>query len=240
MVITKAKRKEAEDHIFKVFSTLDSSGKNTAKYKNMFKAMSDEQFAKYMTQFFKDDNQNFYLEILPWENEPKLKDIEKAAKIVNLELHKYIYTRDHGNKDNPIRTRYRVPFGYIHIKRLQQILTKKTGFTTDINQRNALTNQLSGDAAVGRIADEETIALATIDGTDNILKELLGARADNRDKRIKMYQNIQRDGYVNNSELEGDVRTQGTLNYLDVVLTGAGFRTDLVNSTGILRNTQEK
>ena len=55
-----------------------------------------------------------------------------------------------------------------------------------------------------------------------------------------MYQNIQRDGYVNNSELEGDVRTQGTLNYLDVVLTGAGFRTDLVNSTGILRNTQEK
>lgn len=238
-MITKEKRREIENKIYKVMDAFDKTGKNTEAYRKKFKAMSDEKFSQYFTKFLKDFNQNFYLEVLPWENEPSLKDIEEAAKIVDLKLTKYIYTRDHGNKDNPIRTMHRVPFGYMHIKRLQQILTKKTGYATDINQRNALTNQLAGESSVGRVADEETIALATIDGTENILKELLGARADNRDKRIKMYQSIQRDGYVNNSDLEGDVRSQGTLNYLDIILTGAGLRTDLVNETNILRNTKK-
>lgn len=240
-MISKAIRKAIEEKILKTFSLLDRSGRNTTEYQNMFKSMDDTAFEKFLKTLGSSFENNFYLEVLPWENEPTLNDIKAAAKEVGYNFKQFVYIRDEVDSNGkPVRTRYAVPVGYMHVKRLQQILTKKTGYSTEISQRNPITGQLSGASSVGRIADEETIALATVEGTDEVLKELLGPRADNKDKRLQMYQSIQRDGFVNQKDLVGDSGNQSTLNYLDVVLTGAGYKTDLVNPTELSRASLKK
>ena len=127
----------------------------------------------------------------------------------------------------------------MHVRRLQQILMKKTSYSTSVDSRNQLTGQLSGGDQIGRVADEESYALRTI-GADWTLKEVLGPRADNRDKRTQMYRAIERDGFVRYADLKGDSKNQKTLNYVSVLMMGAGLKTDLVDSTELLRITVDK
>ena len=68
-----------------------------------------------------------------------------------------------------------------------------------------------------------------------MLKELLGPRADNRDKRLQMYQAIERDGFARYGDLKGDLKNQPTINYLDTLLLAAGLKSDLIDSTELLR-----
>lgn len=105
------KRKQIEAMIYEFFSTIDITGENTKKYKELFSKMSDEQFNKYMKKFLYDDSQNFYLEVLPNKNEPTLKLIKKCADKLGIPLDEYVYYRHDGDKDKPIRTAYKVPVG---------------------------------------------------------------------------------------------------------------------------------
>jgi hypothetical protein len=104
--------------------------------------------------------------------------------------------------------------------------------------RSQLTGQLSGHDAVGRLADEEAYALKTVGG-EATLNELLGPRADNRDKRLGMYHSIERDGYVQYSNLVGDLKNQPTINYMDTLLLAAGLKSDLIDPTEVLRVTTD-
>ena len=127
----------------------------------------------------------------------------------------------------------------MHVRRLQQILTKKTGFSTSADMRNATTGQLSGASRVARISDEEIYALGAT-ACDAVAQELLGPRADNLGKSLQMYRNIERDGRVSYADLEGDSDSQGTLQYFNVTMLAAGLHTDLVDDTELLRITTEK
>lgn len=232
------KRNRITSLVVSVFKDLDVTGENAKRYKEELEAMSDEQFAKWVDSF-RNEDVHFYLEVMPYHNEPTLEQIEKAARKVGVQLHQYVYFKHDGAKDDPVRTPVRVPCGYIHVRRLQQILYKKTSYSTDTTKRNQLTGQLSGADAVGRLADEEAYALKTV-GADYVLKEMLGPRADNRDKRVGMYAAIDRDGYVQYGSLKGDLKNQPTLNYMDVLLTGAGLKSDLIDSTELLRVTADR
>lgn len=105
------KRKKIETMIITTMNKMDKSGLNGDKYKAFFKSMSDEQFAKWSKSFLSDPEENFYMEILPYKNEPKLKDLIEAGDYLNVPLDEYIYYRDNGNIDNPIRSKYKVPVG---------------------------------------------------------------------------------------------------------------------------------
>lgn len=137
------KRQEIETLIYNFFNIIDVTGMNTKKYKEMFDGMTDEQFNKYMKKFLYDDNQNFYLEILPNKNEPNLKQIKKCADLLKIPLDEYVYYRHDGDKDNPVRTSYRVPVGYLILKRMQQTLSKKNTYSLSISSRNMKTGQNS-------------------------------------------------------------------------------------------------
>ena len=187
-----------------------------------------------MKRLATDEDYHFYLDVQPYHNEPTLDQIEAAAKVTGTKLHQYVFFRHDGAQDNPVRTAQRVAVGYIHVRRLQQILAKKTSYSTDASKRSQLTGQLSGDDAVGRLADEEAYALKTV-GAESVLKELLGPRADNRDKRLQMYQAIERDGFARYGDLKGDLKNQPTINYLDTLLLAAGLKSDLIDSTELLR-----
>jgi hypothetical protein len=202
-------------------------------------AMSDAQFETWMKKLDTHEDEHFYLAVLPYKNEPTLDQVEAAAKVTGTQLHQYVYFRHDGAKGDPVRTAKKVPVGYIHVRRLQQILAKKTSYSTDASKRNQLTGQLSGDDAVGRLADEEAYALKTV-GAESILKELLGPRADNRDKRLQMYQTIDKQGFVNYGTLKGDLKNQPTIGYLDTLLLAAGLKSDLIDSSELLRITADK
>jgi len=133
------KRKQIEEKIYKTFDLLDKTGANTQKYKNLFKSMSDDKFDKYIKEFLADDKKNFYLEVLPNKNCPRIKDCKEALDYLKVPAEEYIYYRQDGHEKDPIRSRYKVPVLYINLRRLQQMLSKKNTYSLDINKRNMKT-----------------------------------------------------------------------------------------------------
>jgi len=204
-------------------SALDATGANAKRWSETLREMTDQEFDKFVGRLESGEEMP-YLEVLPFHNEPTMGQIHKAAKLVGVELHQHV-TYNHDGK--PVRTKEKVPVGYLQVKRLQQLLRKKTSVSLEISRRNQLTGQLAGDSAVGRFTGPESYALQAL-GAEATLRELLGARGDNRDKKLQMYQAIQRDGFVREKELVGSAKGQATLNMLNVMLLGAGLVTDLV------------
>lgn len=91
---------------------MDITGMNTKKYKNKFSKMSDDEFHRYMRKFLSDDDANFYLEIKPFENEPKLEDIKNTADFLKVPLEEYVYMPYiNGDTENPIRSVTKCPTG---------------------------------------------------------------------------------------------------------------------------------
>ena len=220
------KRKETEKLILSVISVLDKTGMNSDKLKAQFK-MTDKEFDNYMVALR--DNKSFIrLEVLPYKNFPTLPDVRKAAALIDVPLEDYIYFR-HLQKGTLVRSKNKVPVGYMITQRLQQIVRKKTSHSTEISSRSQVTGQLSGSSAIGRITDEECYALLSV-GADNILKEFMGPRSDNNKKRLKLYQNIQY-GNTSYKDLPEDIREQKTLVYTDVIITSAGMFSNIVSDT---------
>jgi len=235
----KEKRAKIEEMVLGTMSRMDKTGINTDKYKKFFKSMNDEEFSKWVNKFLKNDNMNYYMEFLPHKNEPKLQDLYDAGKYINVPLDEYIYYRQDGNKDNPIRSPYKVPVGYLMIRRLQQMLFKKNSYNLNIDGRNPKTNQLNSSSKVARITDQENFALS-IYGADASLQEFFGPRADDGVAKLEMYKEIAQQGYTQLQNYTNDVKNKQTLNTIDVFFMGAGIMTDLVTDDLELIRTKEE
>lgn len=221
------KRAKVTKLILDSIAIVDRSGLNVEKYKKFFESMNDTEFKKYMDDFTKDPDKNFYLELLPNKSEPTIYDIEKLLKKLNIPKEEYVYYRDNGFKDNPIRSRELCSVGYVNVRRLQQILSKKNTYSLDIDNRNTKTGQVSGDAKIARISDAELYGL-TVFQADAAIKEFYSARADNMVAKNDMYSKISKYGYVYLDELSSDITKNQTLNTINTYLLGAGIKSDLV------------
>lgn len=148
----KSKRKAIEKLIYDTFNLLDKSGANAAKYKNLFSKMSDTQFEKHMKDFLYDDSQNFYLEVEAFKREPKMDDIKEAADYLGVPLFETValpfVTMD---KNNIVTTAVPVPVGYLHMKRVQQMIAKKNSMSIHIDKRQGKTGQVIGDDKNARV-----------------------------------------------------------------------------------------
>jgi hypothetical protein len=234
--MTPVKRKKIEDRVIQTIRILDKDGTNVSRYKDLFKSMSDTQFNSYIRKLVSDHNENFYLEFLPYKNEPTIQDIRKALDFLGVPVEEYVYYRHGGNTENPVRTSEPVLVGFIHMKRLQQILSKKNSYNLDVDKRSQKTGQVADSDKVARISDAENYALTVMEA-NYALKEFLGARADNASEKAQMYQDIVTNGYVQLSALESDIEDSQTINTVDVMFMGAGIKTDLVTDTLMLNRT---
>lgn len=251
-----AKRKEVEEKIFNTFNILDPSGKNTAKYKALFKSMSDKDFIDFFKKMKNDDNKNFYLEIeLYGDNALKMAAIQKAANYLKVPLEEYVYTKHKSANGESIRSAFKVPVMFIHLKRMQQILTKKVRLNTNVagpGVRSKITGSISNSSKTGRMSDADTIALMSIasiqtniiDGEQvgkgsYILREILGARADNTEAKMQMQNDISifgKSDIVNySSKMLSDSQA---INTLDVYLISAGLKSDVITSSDTLLTKQ--
>lgn len=168
-----------------------------------------------------------YLLQLPFE-EVRMTQIKEAADFLGIELEDYIYYRHHDKRG--IRSKMKVPVGYVPIKRVQQILSKKNHYSLDIEERSLKTGDVKGESKVAAISEPETYALMAING-ERALEELLGPRADNQEKKRQMYRQIARDGFCTLDSMEASRSSSTTLNTLNTYLLAAGVRSDLITDT---------
>lgn len=235
-IITKQTRSRIEELVFKTMMLLDKTGINANRYKQHLVKLSDEDFSKFMDNV-KEKKTWFILEVLP-EDEPSLDDIKKAANFLGVPLEEHLFIR-HNSEGVIVKTDTPVSVGYLSIKRLQQILSKKNNITLEANKRNVRTGALVNDDKASRVSDVETYALSAM-GLNAIKQELLSYRADSMSGKNQMLTQIATAGYATQAEIEVDERSSTTLNTIDVFFLGAGIKSDLVTNTLALRSTEEK
>ena len=231
------KRKAIEILVYNVFNTLDTTNENTNFYKKLFKSMSDVEFFKFMKKIANRDKY-FYLDIETFNREPTIQNIEDAAGILNIPLFEHVVFFDK-ETNQYITTTTEVPVGYIHTRRVQQLVVKKNNTTTNINVRNPKNGQVTAHSKTVRDSDMENYVMTILEA-DNIMKEFLGPRADDMVMKQEMYRNIIRDGYCSLDDLSSDVSNKTSLNTLDSYFLSAGIKTDLVTDTLLLRRTSDR
>lgn len=230
-------RKKMEDTIYKFFTAFDKTGKNTKKYEALFKPMSDTQFKNYFKGLFANEYAYLILDVEDYDNMINMEDITRAAKVINVPLYETVYlphlTMD---KKNVVSTKTPVPVGYINEKRTQQTVAKKNGISTDISQRSALVNQVTGKDKNGRESDLENIFLTSM-GMTATLKELNAPRADDAVMKQEMLRDIALNGYTRLADMDDEIENKTTLNTVNTFILGMSIESDLVTKGLMLPKT---
>lgn len=241
MADIKNKRLQIESLVYRTMNALDPSGSNTEKYKAMFSKMNDTAFSKWVTQFLADPKANIRLDIEEFDKSKTLKyeNVEKAAKQMNLDLYEYVYMPHvSSNPQRPVRTRTPVLVGYLNIKTVQQLQTKKsTGVINDLD-RDDLTGIAKGESKGGTFSGIENEILIGL-GADNVLSEVCGVRGDNMVEYENMLEAISETGSCSLKDIKTNSLDKPTLLKTDLFLKAMGIKTDIVSeayyNTGLLR-----
>lgn len=228
------KRQKIQDMVINTMKLLDPSGTNANKYQTMFQSMSDEAFTKWVQDFLQDEKSNFRLDIEEFGNGTrslKFENVEKAAKFLNVPLFEYVYIPHLStNPNRPVRTKQPVLVGYLNIKRVQQMVTKKTGLSLDDTNRDENTGRMKGDSKGGTTTGIENELLAGM-GADKILSEISGARADNVTEYNNMISEIAERGSVKLENIKTNTYDKPTLLKADLYFMAMGLKTDLVSES---------
>lgn len=113
---------------------------------------------------------------------------------------------------------------------------KKNGISTEIRQRSAITNQVTGGDKNGRESDLENIMLTSM-GLNYTLKELNAPRADDMKMKQEMLRDIAVNGYTRLADMTDSVENKTTLNTVNTFLLGMSLRSDLVTKGLMLPKT---
>lgn len=229
-----SKRQQAEELIYKVFDTLDSTGLNTEYYKVLFSKMSDSQF----TTFCKRDLP-FRFHTKPFKIEPSMADIEKGLKVMGVPLMEkvafpYLYENSQGK---PVMSPPALVV-YIHVKKMKQFITKKNAMSTSINERDMKTGLLVSFDKNGKTSDREMEALAVM-GLNKTMDELSTFRADAMEAKASAYYSINTTGTLDQKDIPRSVEDSLARNMLNAYLIGAHLKTNIVNSDYMLQRTVE-
>jgi len=234
-----ANRAEIEQMIYDTFDAMDPTGMNTERYRNEFSSMDDKQFEKFMKDFLKNPDENFVLEIAEFENDLKMENMEKAAKVLGIPLYEYVYMPHLSmDKSHIIVSKEKCLVGYINVKRTQQLLHKKNGISVSNEKVSALTGQVTNKDKNSRDSDIEATLLVSLHA-DAILQELHGPRADDPVMKREMQQSIANKGYVVLDELTNLSTNKVTLNTVNTYIIGMQLISDLVTPSYILPKLSE-
>lgn len=230
----KERRKAFMDYLDQIMDTLDPSGDNSKFYHDLLDPMTDEKFNKWAEDFFKNPKHNLYLEIIEFERDLKMANIEKCAKLMRVPLFERVaipyLTADDG--DISI-TPEPVAVGYIHEKRMQQTLLKKTGGSISIQKKNPKTGQVIREDKNARNTDVESYALIAQNAT-YALKEFMGPRADDEGAKTQLYQAISSKGYATMDDIEDDRYNKVALNTFDTYFLMQGISTNMITPLDII------
>lgn len=223
------------DYVCKALELLEDGTVNADSHRKEWEAMSDTQFTKMMEDLRRNENKQLvYFEIVEFERELRLQNIENCAEFMKVPLYEYValpdVTRD---KNNVPVTPYPVPVGYAHYKRMQQTVLKKNSTNIHVNKKNPMTGQVVQSDKTIRNTDVETYAMMSL-GAKEALREFMGPRSDDPVMENEMYTAIANNGYVELNQLTSDPRNKTSLNTLNMYFNMMGITTNLVGQLGTL------
>ena len=226
------KREEVEILVYKVMDALDPTGTNSTHYKEMFSNMSDAQFNKFLKTTFP-----FRFHSRPFEIEPKMEQISKAAKVLGVPLTEkislpYLYESPDGK---PVMSKECLVV-YTNIKKMKQFITKKNSMSISIDDRDMRTGLLNGVDKNGKMSDREFESLIVNSG-DATIKEFSRFRADAMEQKSQALNAINLTGTVSLEDLKPENDEVLSKNMLDVYFTGAHLKTNLISDTYELNST---
>ena len=239
MAITPNKRKQAEKLIYDVFDAVDKTGTNTEHYKQLFAEMSDEQFYKFAQRRLP-----YRMTQELFKIEPTMSDIFEAFKVLDKPLIEklklpYLYKNTDGV---PIESKECLVL-YIHLKRMKQMLSKKTNTAMEIANRDMKTGLLVSDDKGGKESDREfeTLAIMNLDYT---MDEFIGPKADAMRAKSEMYNTISSKGFVSEKDIRLDKDDSLARNMMNVYLLGCNIHSNLIDEDYMtpltLKNKQQK
>ena len=219
-----AKRKEAEELIYKVFDTVDKSKTNSDYYRGIFSKMTDDEFYKFMQRRLP-----FRFHEDAFKIEPKMYDIIDAFKVINKPLLErvelpYVYEDENGV---PVESQECLVV-YIHLKRMKQMLTKKNHVSMNIEKRDMKTGLLSGEDKGGKETDREFESLATM-GLDYTMDEFARPKADAMAAMSQMSNTILAKGFVSQKDINVSKDDSLGKNLMNVYLIGAHIHSNLID-----------
>lgn len=223
--IDKKTREWCEAKIYEVFDTLDPTKTNSDYYKKVFSKMSNNQFYDYISKDFP-----YIFHMKPFEIEPDIDKCKKALDKLGVPLFEelelpYLYT----NKDGiPVSSKPCL-VGPLHLKKVQQIITKKNSMSTDIQERDMKTGLLTGHDKNGKTSDREMEALAAME-LYNTMKEFGTIRADAMKAKNKAYNIINNKGDLSLSEVDIDIDDSLSRKYMDTYLIGCLLKSNMISS----------
>lgn len=226
------KREQVEILVYKVMDALDPSGTNSTHYKEMFSKMSDAQFTKFLKTTFP-----YRFHSKPFEIEPKMDQIYKAANVLGVPLTEkislpYLYESPNGK---PVWSKECLVV-YTNIKKMKQFITKKNAMSLDISDRDMRTGLLNGVDKNGKMSDREFESLV-VNGNDLTIKEFSRFRADAMEQKSQAINMINLTGQVSLADLKSESDEVLSRNMLDVYFIGAHLKTNLITDTYELNAT---
>lgn len=224
MAMTKQQRKQAEQLVYDYFDKVDPSGTNTKYYKDLFASMSDEQFLK-----FNKKELPYRFHYRSSVTEPTMGDIKKSLNVLGVPLLEKI-TLPYLFKDkdgNAVQTK-ECFVGYIPHKKVQQIVTKKSKWATEIGNRDMKSGRLLGADKGSAMSDREFEALETM-GFTATPKEFYGPKADSMEAKNAMYNVISNTGMVRLSDLPDTIDDSLAKNMFNSYLIAAHINSNLIN-----------
>lgn len=222
--MNKKQRQEIEGIIYSVFDILDKTKTNSEHYKKLFSKMDDKQFLKFISLRFP-----YRFHVTPFKIEPTMDDVKKACDKLGIPLLEklnlpYLYEDKNGV---PVQSKECL-VGYVHLKKVQQFITKKNSMSLDISQRDMKSGRLTGVDKNGQTTDREMEALAVV-GLENTMKEFGRAKADSMKAKNAMYNTINTTGMVSLKDLPDEIDDSLSKNYINAYLIGSHINTNLVN-----------
>lgn len=224
----KAARQRAEEKIYKLMDELEDTpnGFNSSTYKTYFSGLSDKEFANFMNRLANEEWFNLFFEIKMNDKKktPGMKRIKKVMDKYKIPMDEYcVYPYKSSDTENPPISSTPVPVFYETVRPLQQLLDKKQSYSSDRDHVNILTNQVSGKSKSSTLSNMQSIALTTSNQTE-VLRELLGPRADDNVSKEKMLQQITNEGRFDIDSIAVRTKDKQSLETVRCMLISAGFK----------------
>ena len=218
-------RAACEELIYRTFSAIDPSGANTQYYQQLFSNMSDTDFYKLIS-----GRLPFRYHVAPFDNEPKMPDIFKAFKVLDKPLMEKVklpyLAKD--SQGNPIESKECL-VGYLNIKRLKQMLTKKNNTAMEIAKREMkLTGRLQG-ADKGGLESNKEFEGAMALGLENTTAEYARVKAASMKAKAEAYNTINAKGEVSFDDIDTEKTDSIAKNAMNVYLIGANLHSNLID-----------
>ena len=235
--ITPETRQKCEELIYKTFSAIDPTGANTEYYQKLFADMSDAEFTKLIS-----GRLPFRYHVAPFDNEPKMPDIFKAFKVLNkplMEKVKLPYLATDPVTGKPIESKECL-VGYLNIKRLKQMLTKKNNTAIEIAKRDMkLTGRLQSTDKGGLESNKEFEGAMALN-LENTTAEYARVKAAAMKAKAEAYNTINVKGEVSFDDIDSEKTDSIPKNAMNVYLIGANIHSNLIDENYYNPYTLEK